>query len=541
MELQERWNHLNTDSNSVSLNGSKEFFTRSGIKRQKLDHAAIPNALTNKSFPLSQITSFESLVEHIDSLTLPDQLSSILANRVLQHVLCLQPSHSAVDRISYWLGQELMDLWYWREKTDATRARFATIISKVVEVTVMVKDLLPVIELFLIPYIRTWNGIDHQKEIFTLLSYLRPRSFEDLHGQFLKPLYNIFCYIGPIWKGELFLCYARLLQHWAQIRWMDYLELGKTSLLSEKGAKGLRRLFSELSSNVDYMQTMRAFMTYIDGISCFALEAENNHVAVQHGVLSFFDLASTLTGTYNLPLAVVIPEPAIVYHCFLSDSGMPISRICGIIYQYKQAFEAFEQEQQLQYDLLVQSQMSSQDASGNNHESIPAPAPIEVPGYSRDYVILFNSFVMDICNFLWRNRAYNKTDKNAQGFHINQPTISKIKQICMEGGLSMSNMLSMTHSTALSGYSSRFLKKLEDLQNVPAEKQLKAPVSSLSLKDMASKGGLNITFDDYRIQYLDYLEQKGFDGISQFLFDCITNLLQRKLQNQERQKGQHGE
>ena len=63
-----------------------------------------------------------------------------------------------------------------------------------------------------------------------------------------------------------------------------------------------------------------------------------------------------------------------------------------------------------------------------------------------------------------------------------------------------------------------------------------APASGPALKDMMAKGGLQMTFDEYRIQYLDFLEQKGYEGISQFLFDCITNLLQRKMQSQERQR-----
>lgn len=78
---------------------------------------------------------------HIDTLALPDQLASVLSNRLLQHVLCLQPSHSIVDRISYWLGQELMDLWYWSAKSDVTRARLTNILSNVVQVTKMIKVL----------------------------------------------------------------------------------------------------------------------------------------------------------------------------------------------------------------------------------------------------------------------------------------------------------------------------------------------------------------------------------------------------------------
>ncbi|KAF9926972.1 hypothetical protein BGZ67_007803 [Mortierella alpina] len=346
--------------------------------------------------------------------------------------------------------------------------------------------------------------------------------------------------MGPIWKEELILCYSRLLQRWAQFKWKDYLELGKDPRLPRKGLEGLRRLFTKLAPNVDYMQTIRAFISHVDNISSVALEMEGDHLAVQHGVLSFFDLISSLTGTYRLPLAVVIPDSTIVYRCFLSGSGMSVSRICGIIYQFKQAFEAFEQDQQLQYELLVQSQLSNREGAvgdgGDPEKQAAIPAPQEIPGYSREYVVLFNSFVMDICNFLWRSRAFNKSDKNARGFLMDQQAIGHTRQVCVDGGLSMNNMLSITHSLALSGYSARFLRSLEERNGIPAEKRLKAPASTPALKDMVSKGGLNMTFDEYRIQYLDHLEARGFEGISQFLFDCITNLLQRKLQSQERQR-----
>jgi len=55
---------------------------------------------------------------------------------------------------------------------------------------------------------------------------------------------------------------------------------------------------------------------------------------------------------------------------------------------------------------------------------------------------------------------------------------------------------------------------------------------------MSAKGGLDISFEEYRLQYLDHLEQNGFEGIAQFLFDSITNLLQRKLQRLEREQEQ---
>ncbi|KAF8927251.1 hypothetical protein BGZ58_010535 [Dissophora ornata] len=362
-------------------------------------------------------------------------------------------------------------------------------------------------EHFMIPYLKVWNGIDNQKEIFTLLTYLRPREYEKLYIHFLKPLYGLFNLMGPIWKGELLLCYTKLLQRWAQLKWKDYLELGKNPRLSRDGLEGLRRLFSKLAPNVDYMMTIRMFISHVNSISGVALEIEHDHLAVQHGVLSFFDFAPYLTLQFKVPLALIIPDSTIVYRCFLSDSGMAVSRICGVVYQYKQAFEAFEHDRELQYEMLVHSQLSSQIEEGDEGAALPAPPimPI-IPGYSRDYVILFNSFVMDICNFLWRSRAFNKSDKNARGFLMNQSTIARTKQ------------------------------NLEEQSHVPVGKRLRAPVSPPALKDMSAKGGLDISFEEYRLQYLDHLEQNGFEGIAQFLFGSITNLLQRKLQRMERER-----
>ncbi|KAF9583775.1 hypothetical protein BGW38_008575 [Lunasporangiospora selenospora] len=545
-ELQEKWSILSTDTyHEIPLDGSKAPISKLGAKRQKLSHSSIPDTLSiyNKgpnvnSLPLSQITSLDSLVGHLDSLTLPDQVSSILSSRLLQHVLCLQPSQAVVERISYWLEQELMDLWYWTEKTELTKKRFSTLLAKVVEVTTTIKDILPVIEKFLVSFIRVWDGVEHRKEIFTLLTYIRPRSYEEIYVNYFKPLHKIFHYMGPIWKSELILCYTGLLKRWAQINWKDFITFGNEPGLSEEAVDVLCRLFSSMRTDVDYMQMIRSFIEHVDSISSTALEMEHDHISVQHGVLSFFDLVSSLTGTHQLPLAVVVPDSTIVYRCYLSDNGMAISRICRVIYQYKQAFEAFEHEQQMEYERLIQLSLEEHAREhGEDSEKDPeVPVPPEVPGYSRDYVIQFNSLVMDICNFIWRNRAFNKTDKNARGFLVDSNTVGHVRQVCADGGLAVNNMLSLTHSAAFAGFSARFLSTLEDQYNIPAEKRLRAPASNPALKDMMANGGLNIAFEDYRVQYLDYLEQEGFEGVCRFLYDCITNLVQRKLQSLEMQR-----
>ncbi|KAG0232922.1 hypothetical protein BGW42_007831 [Actinomortierella wolfii] len=365
MDIRAQWNSPSSLALSLEadLTGSKKPLVKIGsAKRQKLAHTFLPDAFSlyrkgqdPKTMPLSQITSLSSLVKHIDTLALPDQLSSILSNRLLQHVFCLQPSSSLVSRISYWLGQELMDLWYWGEKTTATQERFGHVLRKLVDVTVLIKDLFP----------------------------------------------------------------------WAQINWRGHLSPEKGYIISEQESKAMQGLFTKLSPNVDYMKTMQEFIVHVDRMATVAFEMDESNLAVQHGVLSFLDLASSLPVTFRVPMAIIIPDSTIVYRCFLADSGMAMSRICGIILQFKNAFESFENEQQAHQALLLKYEQerkeqlqNNQDGTSDRQTSIPPPPPIDVPGYSREYVTFFNSFVMDICNFLWRSRAFNKTDKNARGFQV---------------------------------------------------------------------------------------------------------------------------
>lgn len=71
---------------------------------------------------------------------------------------------------------------------------------------------------------------------------------------------------------------------------------------------------------------------------------------------------------------IIMPFAPLVYRCFLSTNAMAVSRICGIVYQYKRAFEENEKR----------------DDDWKSHQS-------------EEYLDLFNSFVMDICNSLWLN------------------------------------------------------------------------------------------------------------------------------------------
>ena len=93
-------------------------------------------------------------------------------------------------------------------------------------------------------------------------------------------------------------------------------------------------------------------------------------------ILCFYEVVSILRWE-NIRLQIVLPPDPLVYLCVFACDSVAFSRICGIFANYRNA--------------LVKSMDSGRDY------------PVENTNH-------FNGFVMDICNCLWRNRAFTAAD-----------------------------------------------------------------------------------------------------------------------------------
>ncbi|RUP50559.1 Mis6-domain-containing protein [Jimgerdemannia flammicorona] len=386
-EIQAKWNAENFQ---FVIASHAPLQMGSALKRRKVYHVDVPTLKTlnvaPKSVTIEELSGFKDLARHIDRLELPNQLASVLDNRLLQHLVVCNPEETVIARISHWLGQCIMDVVFWRDQTAENRTIFGELLEKVVRLTEFTKELFPVFETFLNSYIRSWDGIEHQQEIFKLISFVRPTSYEDLYGRFLKPLHRLF-YVSPaLWKSKLILTCTEWLKNWSLHYWGGHSTRRRQQQGSEASAleDELEGMFAGLSFKIDYFKTMREFIMHVDLTCVMGLELENDDVSVQHATLSFFELVSSMSLEYNIP-EIIIPSFVVVHRCFFSISGMAMSRMCGIVAQYKVAFEENERRKDREW----------------------------ASAYSREYVNHFNSFVMDICNCLWRNRGLNRTDKNA--------------------------------------------------------------------------------------------------------------------------------
>ncbi|CAI2174606.1 2651_t:CDS:10 [Funneliformis geosporum] len=451
-QIQRKWN-CDKSLNDTHLTRSLIF--KSTPKRRKLDHIEVPKAhtfnATQNSITLEEIMNVKLLASNIDKIDLPSQLASVLENRMLQHIVVCNPEKVIIARISYWLEQCLMDLVYWNDNTVEIKALFNSLLTKIVALTEFMK--------FLAKYVQTWDGIEHQEAIFKLLSLLRPVPFKQLSNEFLIPLQKLHEKSTPNWKAKLIHCYTNLFTHW-----ILHQETNTHQENYEGEIENFENSFLKLSTEGDHSKTIQEFINHINQLSLTSLESTNDDIEVQHAIFSAFETIANLQLNHNWDM-IIIPSSSIVYRAFFS-SGMSLSRICGIVLRYKEAFDKFEKGSR-------------------------------------------------------RIRMRHNHDKNAKGFQLDEDIIQNLQEIYNENWVFS---CSITHLPSLAALSKSCVQDLEDSsQNIT--KKLASPVTQFSLKET---GGLQMTYTDYRVHFLNELHELGFIGIHEFLYQSLTSLSKLK-------------
>jgi centromere protein I len=155
-------------------------------------------------------------------------------------------------------------------------------------------------------------------------------------------------------------------------------------------------------------------------------------------ILDFYETAATLYSEVKLlpHLEVTIPPPLLVYLVYFSPSLAVVSRLCGILATYKRAWEA-----------------------------VMSPAvPRELTPRERGHINVFNGFLMDLCNCLWRGRAFSTSDVNAQGCRIPQNVQAALETYlrAADPGLALGSAFGLSHSPLLCLQSLSYVQQLEE-------------------------------------------------------------------------------
>lgn len=434
-------------------------------KKRKFCHrVSIPEiyttALPEKKISSEQPSSFKDLLNSIDIVEFPSQVACVLNSPLLQHALSCNPEFVVLQRLNFWLNHSLCEEFFTGSEAY-TDASSMLLLQKLENFTCFIQESIPALEAFLVQYLFTWNGKDFRPLLLKLIAQLSLWPFQRFNDLILEHLRKLFFSSSVYTKCQIMYCFTSLLRNFLAV------ELPRQQELFQEERSNIACVSMFVEDEVapfDPLKTVYDFIQFVDKICVVGLQVEEDHALLQHWVLNFFELVSTAHRQFSLPF-VEIPSSGIIYRMLFSDNSMAVSRLCQIVVNYKREFES-----------LKTSQGDSQ-----------APCLAFPDGFQS--IQRLNQYILDICDSLWRNKAFIDKEKS---FCFSMPS-SVTDSLAVNH---MNELFSIHHHVALIGEAWKFLH-----QTQPEE---------MKLTPSLIKGRS-------RRAFLEHLMQRNIGGILTFL------------------------
>lgn len=234
----------------------------------------------------------------------------------------------------------------------------------------------------------------------------------------------------------------------------------------------------------------------------------SNHAAtasVLAVTLSHYEAMSDLLALAPVPVPVATPPPLTIYLLTFAAPSLPtLSGLCAILARQKVAIEM-------------------------------------MPAEARPHITAFNGFLMDICNLLWRSRAFNATDTNASGcllppgllpalesYTSSSPPASPSSSSSSSSaspGCALSARFSLSHHPVLAGLSIAAFRELEDEHEHEIRTRHAGPVGQKSLGALADEGGVRVDWKEYRLRVLGWMADRGVAGVGALMGCTMKGLM----------------
>lgn len=346
------------------------------------------------------------------------------------------------------------------------------------------QTLLPMVSDFLREYIAVWNGDDNLNSVLSLLAYLPGHSFEDLHADYLASVERVLLNNGLSSCVAMVTFYTEFLQHRVAV------------LAEEKPAHRQPALSSPAQ------QFLSDFVSHFATIStslALSLPSNVEHEVVS-AVLAFWELFSVSSKPHVIP--IILPPMHLVYHLMQSSSATVLSRICGIIGNYKQAFDAH-----------------------------PRPVKYYYPSEVTDGL---NCCLRDVYNLFWVNRGLSVVEQKSVGMYCDPALRSSLKAylIDLDPEYAISNTFNLSNNAWLASMSLAAWHELEERQIVRERldrnylQRHRGPVSQASLVALKN-GGVHVDWEGengYKVFVLNWLAERGLGGLRELMFATVTDL-----------------
>ncbi|KAH6892114.1 Mis6-domain-containing protein [Thelonectria olida] len=472
-EIQESYMQHTSEGLSRPLDGFRVHRPITRSQRNKIIPLVHTSHANEDSVTLEEIENTTGFVKNLEKIELPSQLVAVLADPLLQKLLVLRPSDDSDQRIANWLNSALQDVL----DGDADEGTLFDLLDILQEYVVSTKKLPSLLLNFFARFLPLWNGSGRRDVLFKILSYVPMRSFPELYEHIFKPLENATLDNTPESQMALLSLYTNVLRHWTVI-------LQSTSAVPDAASTTI----SSLGDHVDSLTlTLAQTSPTITAWSAILEFHEQKVRLVSHDLLKNY-------------IRIGLPPPSLVYILLFSNSLAIVSRLCDMLAHYRKGF-----------DIAMQTKARH---DGSNR--------VDTATYSRTYVNLYNGFLMDICNFFWRGRAFTTTDTNSLGCMVPRRLVPVLTTYVssVDRTFALESLFGLSYSPVLCLQSIQVVRRLEDIAVDKGElirTRHAGPVTQDSLTRLSTSGGINVLWKDYRVDVLATLSASELPGITELL------------------------
>ncbi|KAE8447373.1 hypothetical protein EG329_010787 [Mollisiaceae sp. DMI_Dod_QoI] len=447
-----------------------------GLKRKR--GPVLPDVHTShaqeSSTTLEEIENVYDFVQKLEKIDPPNQLVAVLDDPLLQKFLQLRSSDVDSSRIDSWLLAFFEDQL---QNLDAGESVILEMLQALLSYTRCTKQLPSACLSYLQSMIHSWDGTTGDATILGLLIYVPLSPFQDLYISILKPLEDaVLCEGTTNSKLRLLRYYSGLLDQWTI------------------------KLLAEPKPTAYGGQAIKSLMEHVSGLSLAIIQTSMG-VDTLSTVLDFYERAasSIIHPRLKTVVRISLPPTEVIYTLHFTSSLAILSRLCALLAIYKKAFEYA---------------MSPKNASKQG-------------SYASAYVNNFNGFLMDICNCLWRSRAFNTVDPNARGCLLDSNIHLALSKYVSEldNSLSLPTLFTFSFSPLLCLLAISYVRELEDGAMDDIERRHAGPVTQISLKQLEKDGGIKLAWPDYRLGVLHYLERREVLGVGELMYNTMKHLM----------------
>ncbi|BGP28121.1 hypothetical protein JCM10295v2_007108 [Rhodotorula toruloides] len=470
------------------------------------------------SLPLSDIRTLPSLASQIEDLALPCQAASALRSvsgstkrvrvqeevseeeRVTSWCVVLRGGYENdlhgvgrqgehIERLSSWVIAQLQHELYDLEPTDAGAKRVADLFARVRELSEFAGELLEELEPFFAEYLQRWDGSAHRKLVFDLVALIKPLRFRDLHRHYLRPL-ETFAKADSVdgtWIPDFFACLTALVSNWAVRDDWDETVSRSTAL----GA---------LEPDAPYLEALQGILEFANKQIELACQQRPHDLTIRSASLAFYELALSLPLEFGLPV-VVLPSSTFMHTCLLSNEVMSLSRICGILARLREALTG-------------------------------ASTALEINSESNTALVTeLNARLIEFVATLWQKRFLTPADPAQSNLGLSLEDLEDLREYGDERGQATSASFGLSTHPALATLAKDCLSVLA-VERGKSISRLVGAISTSSLKQLAKEpDGVHISFNEFRPAFLEWVQEQGADGLSDFLFSSLVSLVKRRASN----------